>query len=70
MNYYIIVETIFNKEYKLAIESHRFVGTTMYMLLADRFYIGINDKLSYENKFASYEEAELMVQMLQSYKEK
>ena len=39
MNTFIIVETIFGKEYKIATKSHRFVGPTMYMLLADTYFI-------------------------------
>jgi hypothetical protein len=39
MNQYIIVETIFGSEYKLAMRSARVIGPDMYMMLADAYYL-------------------------------
>lgn len=67
--YYIIVETVFGEEYKLAMISHRFISNTpMYMLLADTYYLGEIEENSHEtervNKFVTFELAEKAVMEL------
>ena len=69
MNQYIIIETEFYKEYKIAMRSDRFVSETpVYMTLADRYYLGEiheNSPLTErKNRFASFELAEQAVQEL------
>jgi hypothetical protein len=57
MEQFIIVETKWEKEYKIAVRSGRF-NTTMYMLLDTEFYIRTKP---YKNKFKTYEEAKEMI---------
>ena len=75
MNQYIIVETVFGHEYKIALISHRFISDTpMYMLLADTYYVGdrginslfseVSSQTARVNKFATFKLAEQAIQEL------
>lgn len=74
MEKFIIIETVFGSEYRIAIPSHRFIGTTMYMTLADVYYLGeISENsigTSRHNKFSTYELADAAVKELNSYEGK
>ena len=73
MNQYIIVETIFEKEYKIGFKSYRLIGDIdMYALLDDTYFlceIGENSfKTMRINRFASQILAEAAIQELLSPK--
>jgi hypothetical protein len=59
---FIIVETVFGKEYKIAISSRYNKEVSSYIMLANRFYL--NDNTQHKNKFKSYNEAADMVKTL------
>lgn len=68
---YIIVETVFGHEYKIALISHRFISDTpMYMLLADTYYVGdlseVSSRTARVNKFVTFKLAEQAVQELET----
>lgn len=57
---FIIIETIFQKEYKIAVKSTRFVDRVpIYMLLAETYMLGSEEPFgpAVENKFDTYEKA-------------
>ena len=69
---YLIIEMIWEKEYKIAIESYRFVGPRMYMFLSDTYYLGNrdsglemhNEEQARRNSFSTYELAKKAVEEL------
>lgn len=68
---YVIIETIYGEEYKIGVQSYRFVGSTTYMLLADTYYLGqIKENKSLivrtrTNRFATYDLAAKAIEELQ-----
>jgi hypothetical protein len=71
MGQYVIVETVFGSEYKIATISHRFVGDTeCVMLLADTYYMGEiienSPRTARTNRFSTYELAEQAVKELRT----
>lgn len=67
---YVIIETEFDKEYKIGMVSHRFVGPPMYMLLADSYYLGNETPFgpARQNKFTTYKSAALaVVELMDDY---
>lgn len=67
-NQYVIIETVHEKEFRIAMLSYRYVsGIAMYMCLADRYYLGTEQYERergpiHKNRFTKFADAEKAIQ--------